>query len=270
MKRVLKFLAQLYPLEWRTRYGAEYEALLEQGKPRVRDAFDVLWGAVKMWVTSWSFARVVLPCAIAGALVAFGISFAVPRSYVSEATFDARSQFQNGACQEPSNLPEGLRGPNPAVCDDTATFDRFLTLLRQGILSRYFLESEIERRGLYARERARKPLDSVIAEMQRSIQVKPTANPGRDHLFVVAFNYPDPRVAQLVDQDLARHGPGSRWFTTNVHPNSRLEVRMGASLPAVPAGLSRTWLVTIGLFTGVLGGVLLATLIGSRPLRRVR
>jgi hypothetical protein len=43
MKRMLKLLARLYPAEWRRRYGAEYEALLEEKTPRVRDLFDVLW-----------------------------------------------------------------------------------------------------------------------------------------------------------------------------------------------------------------------------------
>ena len=43
MKRILKFLARLYPSGWHNRYGAELDALLEDGKPRTRDAFDVLW-----------------------------------------------------------------------------------------------------------------------------------------------------------------------------------------------------------------------------------
>ena len=41
-------LARLYPAEWRTRYGAEYEALLDECEPRVRDFFDVFWGGLKI------------------------------------------------------------------------------------------------------------------------------------------------------------------------------------------------------------------------------
>lgn len=48
MKRIMKFLARLYPSTWRTRYGAEYEALLDDATPRPRDAFDVAWVAVKL------------------------------------------------------------------------------------------------------------------------------------------------------------------------------------------------------------------------------
>jgi hypothetical protein len=55
MKQILKLLARLYPAEWRRRYGAEYEALLEAHEPRVRDAFDVLWSAMKMQATSLEF-----------------------------------------------------------------------------------------------------------------------------------------------------------------------------------------------------------------------
>ena len=36
MKRILKWLARLYPSAWRNRYGAEYEALLEQTQRRTR------------------------------------------------------------------------------------------------------------------------------------------------------------------------------------------------------------------------------------------
>jgi len=68
MKRILKWLAQLYPAAWRARYGAEYEALLEEREPRVRDVVDVAWGAMKMQMTAWGSARIVLGCALAGVL----------------------------------------------------------------------------------------------------------------------------------------------------------------------------------------------------------
>ena len=83
MKSILKVLARLYPAAWRRRYGAEYEALIEDAKPRAGDGFDVAWGATRMWITSRSFARIVLPCALAGTLVAVGISFVRPATYHS-------------------------------------------------------------------------------------------------------------------------------------------------------------------------------------------
>ena len=83
MKRILKALAQLYPAEWRRRYGAEYEALLEEGQPRLRDIFDVLREAAKMQLTSWSFVRIVLPCALTGILAASLITVVSPSQLMS-------------------------------------------------------------------------------------------------------------------------------------------------------------------------------------------
>ncbi len=59
-------LARLYPAAWQARYGAEYEALIEDAEPRARDGVDVLWGAMTMRVTARSFVRIVLPCALLG------------------------------------------------------------------------------------------------------------------------------------------------------------------------------------------------------------
>ena len=74
MRRLLKFLVRLYPSDWRKRYGVEYEALLDEVTPRARDAFDVLWQALKMQAKSWNLVKVVLPCAVCGAFVAGGIT----------------------------------------------------------------------------------------------------------------------------------------------------------------------------------------------------
>jgi ABC-type transporter Mla subunit MlaD len=51
MKRAMKLLARLYPSSWRERYGAEFEALLEDANPSAWHAIDVLWGALKMQLT---------------------------------------------------------------------------------------------------------------------------------------------------------------------------------------------------------------------------
>jgi hypothetical protein len=52
MKRTMRFLVWLYPSTWRKRYGAEFEALLEDATPSAQDAFDVFWGALKMQMTT--------------------------------------------------------------------------------------------------------------------------------------------------------------------------------------------------------------------------
>ena len=81
MRRVMKLLARLYPAEWRARYGAEYEALLEEGTPRMRDVADVVWVGIKMQAMSRGFVRVVLPCALAGMFAAGVISLIAPPQY---------------------------------------------------------------------------------------------------------------------------------------------------------------------------------------------
>ena len=48
MKRIMRFLARLYPSGWRERYGAEFGALLEDATPSAHNAYDILWGAFKM------------------------------------------------------------------------------------------------------------------------------------------------------------------------------------------------------------------------------
>lgn len=50
MKRVIRFLARLYPATWRRRYGAEFDALLEDESPTVGSAMNVLLGAVRAHV----------------------------------------------------------------------------------------------------------------------------------------------------------------------------------------------------------------------------
>jgi len=42
MKRLLRLAARAYPAAWRVRYGVEFEALLDEVKPRWRDIVDVL------------------------------------------------------------------------------------------------------------------------------------------------------------------------------------------------------------------------------------
>jgi hypothetical protein len=58
MKRLIHFVAKLYPRTWRERYGAEFEALLDDAfldgaGADGRMAFDVLTGAIVMQVRSW-------------------------------------------------------------------------------------------------------------------------------------------------------------------------------------------------------------------------
>jgi hypothetical protein len=83
MKRAMRFLARLYPSSWRERYGSEFDALLEDSKPSAQAAFDVLSGALKMHVTTWSFGRITLAGTVTGIIVAVALSLALPAHYLT-------------------------------------------------------------------------------------------------------------------------------------------------------------------------------------------
>ena len=53
MKLLIRLAAKIYPKPWRERYGAEFDALLEDTGVNVKIAFDVLAGAVIMQVQRW-------------------------------------------------------------------------------------------------------------------------------------------------------------------------------------------------------------------------
>jgi hypothetical protein len=254
MKRLLKFLAHLYPSAWRNRYAAEYEALLDDATPRPQDAVNVLWGAMKMQLTSRSFVRIVLPCAIAGALIAAAISFTVPPRYVSQFTF----------------LPLELYGPTSrgqrVLNEDEAK--QFVSNLRDATLDRDFLASTIQKYDLYPRERAHIPLGKIIDKMQRSIEIKHA--PGSKSGYILNFAYLDPHLAQRVDHVLSfrmatetirreQSAPGG--FT---RPPAFFMIVQMPSLPQKPTGWNRPQKTTAGLITGLLCGLILATIIGPR------
>ena len=242
MKRILKFLARLYPSGWHNRYGAELDALLEDGEPRTRDAFDVLWGAIKMQMTTWSFVRITLACSLAGVFAAAAISFTIPPRYVSQTIITATSTKDAGRLS--------------------------LDVLGRVAFSRESLASVIQKQKLYPGERLRVPLNDVIDKMQRDIHVSlaPLASSGKGDAtsFVLKFDYPDPKVAQQVNEELV-----SRLVRSNLlaavqsQSHTTLRVEHEPSLPQKPSGLNRIQLAIIGLFAGLLGGLILATILRS-------
>jgi uncharacterized protein involved in exopolysaccharide biosynthesis len=267
MKRILKFLALLYPSAWRRRYAAEYEALLEEREPRWRDVVDVAWAAVKLWATRWSFVRVVLPCVIAGGLVAVVISFVVPAKYASQTVMTIMTTNQ----------------PASGPADD----------LRREYLDRDTLTSVIQKLNLYPRERRHMALKDVVDRMERNIHLR--TMPVTSHInpdlyepmlrikpgkleklnLAVQFDYPDPHLAQQVEGALISHAVSSNLRLAmqrrEAHPDSSagavISIERAPSLPEKPDGLNRTELGAIVLLGGLVGGLVLAAAIGWR--RRV-
>jgi hypothetical protein len=172
-------LARLYPAAWRARYGAEYEALIDDAELKLSDGLDVLWGAIKMRVTSRSFVRVVLPCALAGTMVALGISLFRPAMYHSRTLITADTE---GRAPVDDQLRELANGAFPAS----------------------FLEQLIQKENLYPRERQRLSMGEVVDLMRRDIWLRRLQKTdGRPAAaFVLEFYYPEPHVAQRVDAAL--------------------------------------------------------------------
>lgn len=260
MKRFLKLLARLYPAPWRSRYGVEFEALLEDRTPQARDAFDVFLGALKMQMTTWPFARITFACSAIGLIAALAISFAVPRHYISQ------TQILVGPGLDAAGRPVGT-----AAQDDIRGA---LIGMSQGALSSDSLASVIQKYDLYPRESARMPLDAVINYMRRDIAIRPFSSSSSSRTiegFALYFSYSDPHVAQKVDAELV-----SRMLVANLrssadsaaagHPQPGMvfSVLNAASLPQKPTFPKRSLFGVGGLLAGLAAGLMLAAIIRSR------
>jgi hypothetical protein len=250
MKRVMKFIARLYPPDWQNRYGYEFDALLEERRWRLRDAFDVFWGAIRMQISTQSLVKITLGCSLAGGFAGAAISLAIPPRYISQTTIVAAA---------------------PAT-----EADRRLDVLTQDAFSYESLARIIEEKKLYPDERRWLPLNHLIDRMQRDIHVipNPLVSAGKSNTtgkrdttsFVVQFDYSDPKVAQQVSDELV-----SQLLRANLRAAlqsqshlPRLLVEHEPSLTQEPSRLLRIQLTITGLFAGLLGGLGVAAILGSR------
>jgi hypothetical protein len=262
----------MYPAEWRDRYGNELNALLEDKTPSLRDVFDVGWGALKMRVVSWSFVRIVLPCAIVGVLIGVAFSFARTPLYVSETPIEVTANSVPGVCGDQHDLPAQLQGPWPEVC--------IASYFSGASPSREFLEEAIQRHQLYPG----KTQEAAIETMRRNIHLRPLGG-RRDRVdFVVQFDYPDARLAQQVNEELIAYairtaltgaervgvsrsssdGPvGSVYVMRSL---GTVRVLKAPSLPQAPVNPDWIQEGVIGLVGGFLCGVVIA---GAPRLRNV-
>ncbi|HWZ32567.1 MAG TPA: GNVR domain-containing protein [Bryobacteraceae bacterium] len=114
-----------------------------------------------------------------------------PDTYVSQAVVKVT----------PQQVPESMVQSSV----NQQMFDR-INSMEQVILSRGTLTTIINNLGLYTRERTRVPIEDVIEEMRKNIQVVPVSNPNRDSrtipAFAVQFKYDDKYKAQRVVSDL--------------------------------------------------------------------
>lgn len=91
--------------------------------------------------------------------------------------------------------------------------------MAQTILSRTVLTTIINTFNLYTRERSRMPIEDVIEQMKKNIQILPVVSPTAttDHIpaFAVTFSYANRLLAQRVVQDLV-----SRFIDENIRNRS--------------------------------------------------
>jgi capsular polysaccharide biosynthesis protein len=176
MSRLIRFIARLYPRSWRQRYGAEFDALLEDVRPDGPTVANVLTGALVMHIRTWKSWKILGVAAMFGAAVVAGLFAAIPKSYVSKAV-----------------VKVGAQG------DRADTIDA-INALAMDLESRGSLTSVITTYNLYLRERSRMPLEDVLEEMKRNIIIEPLG--ANVPAFRISFNYGDPKAAQKVTQAL--------------------------------------------------------------------
>jgi capsular polysaccharide biosynthesis protein len=227
MKRLIPFLASLYPRSWRERYGAEFAALLEEVNPDWRALLDILKTALEMQMMTWNFGKILLAAGVAGALVAAGISFAVPKQYASQTVLSVTGSGVDAA-------------------------DAVFTQAQQ-TESRGSLMSIIKSEALYPTEQAKMPIEDVVEKVKRNIGISPISG---GSAFAIEFTYEDPHKAQQVAQDLA-----ASFIRENVR------ILDAASLPQSPVSPNRWMITAVGLAVGLVLGAIIALLRISKTAR---
>jgi hypothetical protein len=84
MKRLIRFVAKIYPRAWRNRYGEEFDALLDDTHANGRTALNVLTGAVGMQIQRLT--KVALTALTAAVAIFAACWWAGQRTYISPGT----------------------------------------------------------------------------------------------------------------------------------------------------------------------------------------
>jgi len=252
MKPMIQLAARLYPAQWRTRYGTEFGALLDDVNPGWRELFDVLKGAIKMRLTNGqTYLKFAAAFGLFGTAAAIATSFIVPKHYVSTAVLRVTGQ-------------QPVFNPIP------------ISLAESEVLSRTNLSRIIQKPdlNLYTSERKRISLEHVIVDMRRNIQIEVIRNAQGAEAFSITFQYFDQRKSQAVVAALVEdfatafehhraineHMPGA----VPVHQN--LEVLDPPRVQKTAVGPNRPLIILIGMAAGLALGLLVASFVKhTRP-----
>jgi hypothetical protein len=167
MRRWVQLASKLYPDGWRARYGTEMEALLDDVPPRWSDVLDILREAITMRLTdAKSCAKLAGAVGVAGAIVAFGFSLAMPKWYLSSAVVTARDS------------------------------DVTLEVLGRASLAELMTRPLLD---LYRAQRRREPLARVVDAMRRDLRIRPEVRTaGTAQQYTIEFEYPNALKARAV------------------------------------------------------------------------
>ena len=213
MKLWLRLAVRMYPADWRARYAREFDALLDDLEPAWRDVFDIFRGAIHMRLSTPAiYLKLGAITAALGALVAGGVSFALPERYVSSAVMRI----------SPASMPRDTSWQYRTLITQR------LSMMQQEVLSRWSLAEMIQRPelDLYRGERRRYPLEDIIQDMRtHDVRIKPVDSAPYT-AFVVSYESSDPHKAQAVVRALL-----TKFTEANVEASRRL-----ASAARAPQG----------------------------------
>jgi hypothetical protein len=209
MNRLARFAILLYPARWRTRYGNEVEALLDDVGADARVVADLLKTAVRMQFSTWSFPRLAAVLGLVGMLAGLAFSFLTPVQYV------ARAELQ-------------LTGADSGIVA--------VGMAGSMVNSRASLANVINNPAidLYRDERKTSPLQDVIDQMRHDIVFRP-AGP---NAFTIQFTYREQAGAKAAVEALARNAAEQFRDLTKLarkyYGANSIEVIEPASLPVAP------------------------------------
>jgi hypothetical protein len=228
MRRLAWWASRVYPAAWRQRYGAEFEALLEDAALQSGDVWDVLWGALTMRMTRVNLVTITAALAVAGGLIAGVFTLGSVAGYTSTGTLRAQVR-------------------NHDLITATMAFQQAL----QNTTSRWSLSELIQRPNLdlYREARAKDQLEDIVLRMRRDIAVQNRwTGPGRVDL-KVSFRYADRVLAQRTNAALMERLRGEMAAQTPV------EVMEQAG-PAQSMLTGKRWqIVAIGMLAGLVVGI---------------
>ena len=232
MKTLLRLAARSYPAAWRDRYGVEFQALLDETKPRWRDIVDVLNGGLQMRLRRAHPALLVAVFGIVGGLGAGATAFRTADRFASISTMT-------------------VRPGRPSTAFETARLEDLMPRLARAAFSRDILTGIIERHHLYRSERAQSSVESVVNQMRGDIGIQLISH----SVAQVSFTSADARQAQQVARDLV-----SELIRANLYERSASVVELidPPDEPRVSVSLRR---VAAAGLDGLGGGALIGTLI---------